>query len=205
MQDQWQYRGLAADDACSRTARCRRRSPRSAPCIERPGLLGHRGISGALLRVINVLVKLVTNAGHAQPWFMVDARYLSHGDDPYNQLTKASPPIPSGEILIDQAKFDAWFGAGSAMRPSSRMAAAPASSAVTYLPNYLLHAYCHDQSVAAAHGAGQVFDAACRRTTPSPSSRLRPCGRAWTPRSPASAAAPTYRDRLAADDSAARH
>jgi hypothetical protein len=90
---------------------------------------------------------------------MVDGHYLSHGDDPYNALTKASPPIPAGEILIDQTKFDAWFGAGvSDAAKLANVGRRTRDLAATYLPNYLLHAYCHDQSAGTTHGVGQVFD-----------------------------------------------
>jgi hypothetical protein len=158
MQDQWQYRGwppmtrvLAGTVQTSH--------PALGTMHRTAGCWGTVGFLRALLRVINIPVKLVTNAGHAQPWFMADARYLSHGDDPYNALTKASPPIPPGEILIDQAKFDAWFGAGvSDAAKLANVGRRTRELAVAYLPNYLLHAYCHDQSVGAAHGAGQVFD-----------------------------------------------
>lgn len=123
------------------------------------GCWGTTGFLRALLRVINIPVKLITNAGHAQPWFMADSRYLSHGDDPYNQLTKATPPIPAGMILIDQAKFNSWFGPGvSETNKSSNIGRRPRELAITYLPNYLLHAYCSDLSTGKTHENGQVFD-----------------------------------------------
>jgi hypothetical protein len=50
------------------------------------------------MRVVNVLVEPVTIGRHAQPWFMADSQYLSHGDDPYNPWTKATPPMPASEI-----------------------------------------------------------------------------------------------------------
>jgi hypothetical protein len=158
MQDQWQYRGwppmARVLDGTLQTSH-----PALGTLHRTAGCWGTVGLLRALLRVISVPVKLVTNAGHAQPWFMVDGRYLSHGDDPYNALTKASPPIPPGEILIDQTKFDDWFGSG--VSDAAKLANVGRRSrelAVTYLPNYLLHAYCHDQSAGAAHGVGQVFD-----------------------------------------------
>lgn len=158
MQDQWQYRGwppmtrVLAGTVLSA-------QPALGSMHRTAGCWGTTGFLRALLRVINIPVKLVSNAGHAQPWFMADARYLSHGDDPYNQLTRAVPPIPPDQILIDQATFDSWFGAGvSAADKASNIGRRTRELAISYLPNYLLHAYCHDQGAGVGHGAGQVFD-----------------------------------------------
>ena len=130
------------------------------------GCWGTTGLLRALLRVINIPCKLVTNAGHAQPYFMADSRYLSHGDDPYNALTKATPPTPASEILTDQAKFDAWFGAAvSNSDKLNNIGRRTRELAITYLPNYLLHAYCSDIANGRTHGNGQVFDTLSRNYT----------------------------------------
>ena len=158
LQDQWQYRGFppmtrVLDGTVQTSQRGYGVMHRTAGCWGTVGLLR------ALMRAINIPVKLVTNAGHAQPWFMADSRYLSHGDDPYNALTKATPPIPAAEILIDQAKFDAWFGAGvRAADKANNIGRRPRGLAIVYLPNYLLHAYCGDIANGKGHVNGQVFD-----------------------------------------------
>jgi len=158
MQDQWQYRGVPPMtrvlDGTVQTSQ-----PGLGVMHRTAGCWGTVGLLRALMRAINIPVKLVTNAGHAQPWFMADSRYLSHGDDPYNALTKATPPIPAAEIPIDQAKFDAWFGAGvSATDKANNVGRRTRELAITYLPNYLLHAYCSDIANGKGHGNGQVFD-----------------------------------------------
>jgi len=158
MQDQWQYRGVPPMtrvlDGTVQTSQ-----PALGVMHRTAGCWGTVGLLRALMRAINVPVKLVTNAGHAQPWFMADARYLSHGDDPYNALTKATPPIPASEIPIDQAKFDAWFGAAvSATDKANNVGRRTRELAIVYLPNYLLHAYCSDIANGKGHGNGQVFD-----------------------------------------------
>ncbi len=157
MQDQWQYRGFPPMtrvlDGTVQTSQ-----PGLGVMHRTAGCWGTTGLLRALLRTINIPAKLVTNAGHAQPWFMADARYLSHGDDPYNQLTKATPPIPAAEILIDQAKFDSWFGAGVGdTDKSNNIGRRTRELAVAYLPNYLLHAYCSDIANGKGHGNGQVL------------------------------------------------
>lgn len=158
MEDQWQYRGyppmvrvLAGTLQTSH--------PGFGVMHRTAGCWGTTGFLRALLRVINIPVKLITNARHAQPWFMADSRYLSHGDDPCSQLTKAIPPIPAATILIDQAKFNSWFGPGvSETDKSNNIGRQPRELAITYLPNYLLHAYCVDLSTGKTHANGQVFD-----------------------------------------------
>jgi hypothetical protein len=158
MQDQWQYRGFPpmtrVIDGTVQTSQ-----PQSGSRHRTAGCWGTTGFLRAALRAINIPVKLVTNAGHAQPWFMADGRYLSHGDDPYNALTKASPPMPASEIPIDQTKFDSWFGAGvSATDKSNNVGRRTRELALTYLPNYLLHAYCGDITNGKTHANGGVFD-----------------------------------------------
>jgi hypothetical protein len=165
MEDQWQYRGyppmsrvLAGTIQTSR--------PEFGAMHRTAGCWGTTGFLQALLRVVNIPVKLVISAGHAQPWFMADSRYLSHGDDPYNALTKATPPIPAAQILIDQPKFDSWFGPGvGETAKSNNIGRRTRELAITYLPNYLLHAYCSDLSAGKTHGNGQVFDIFSRNYT----------------------------------------
>ena len=109
--DQWQYRGFPPV----------LKIIQGTPTLSQPswgvthltgGCWGTTGFLRAILRTVNIPVRLVTHCGHAQPQFVEDGLYLSHGDDPYNQLTTSSPPMPISEILINQAKFDTWFGPG---------------------------------------------------------------------------------------------
>jgi hypothetical protein len=158
MEDQWQYRGLPPMarvlDGTVQTSH-----PGLGVRHRTAGCRGTVGLLRALLRAINIPVQLVASAQHAQPWFMADSRYLSHGDDPYSPLTKATPPVPAAELLIDQAQFDAWFGAGiSAAEKRKNVGRRPRDLALTYLPNYLLRAYCSDIANQKGHGNGQVFD-----------------------------------------------
>jgi hypothetical protein len=103
MEDHWQYRGL--------------------PPVERiiagttssfgfrhwtAGCWGTSGFLRLVLRTVNVPATLVTNCGHAQPYFPTVERYLSHGDDPYNRNTRDSGA--SGlDLLLDSATFEEWF------------------------------------------------------------------------------------------------
>ena len=158
MVDQWQYRGFPpmtrVIEGTVQTSH-----PTLGSAHRTAGCWGTTGFLRALGRTINIPVKLVTNAGHAQPWFMADAAYLSHGDDPYNQLTRALPPIPPGEILTEAAAFDAWFGPTvSATARDDNIGRRVRELALVYLPSYLLRAYCGDRAAGKAHGTGQVFE-----------------------------------------------
>lgn len=158
MEDQWQYRGYPPMTRVL-AGTVQTSHPEFGVMHRTAGCWGTTGFLRALLRVINIPVKLVANAGHAQPWFMADSQYLSHGDDPYNQLTRATPPIPPGEILIDKTKFNMWFGAGvSESDKSKNIGRRTRELAVAYLPNYLLHAYCGDLVAGRGHADGQAFN-----------------------------------------------
>jgi hypothetical protein len=158
MEDQWQYRGLPpmtrVIEGTVQTSH-----PTSGSAHRTAGCWGTTGFLRAAGRAVNIPVKLVTNAGHAQPWFMADDCYLSHGDDPYNALTKAVPPFAPDEILTSKAKFDAWFGPSvPAAEKSDNVGRRTRELAVKYLPNYLLHAYCDDKALGKTHANGKVFD-----------------------------------------------
>ena len=75
------------------------------------GCWGTSGFLRAVLRTVNIPVKIERRCGHALPSFVHEGVYLSHGDDPYNQNSQDAPRFPIGDLLIDQTKFDAWFGA----------------------------------------------------------------------------------------------
>jgi hypothetical protein len=165
MEDQWQYRGYPP---MARVIDGTPQTSSSASGIQHrtAGCWGTTGFLRALLRVINIPVKLVSNAGHAQPWFMADSQYLSHGDDPYNQLTKATPPVPADEIPIDQAKFDSWFGAGvNDTDKSNNIGRRTRELAIVYLPNYVLRKYCADITNGKTHANGEVLDVFSRNYT----------------------------------------
>jgi hypothetical protein len=121
------------------------------------GCWGTTGLLIALGRAVNVPVELVTHSGHAQPHFMADAQYLSHGDDPYDALTWATPPIPPAEILTSQAKFDSWFGAGvPAAQVTNNVGRRTVELGIAYLSNYLLRDYCADQAAGTPKASGKV-------------------------------------------------
>lgn len=108
-EDQWQYRGYPPVarvlDGTVRTS-----TPASGVRHRTAGCRGTCGFIRLMLRTVNIPVKMEVRARHAMPWFMREQRYLSHGDDPYNELIKRTPPIPAGKMLIDAAKFESWFG-----------------------------------------------------------------------------------------------
>lgn len=165
MQDQWQYRGLPPVSRML-SGTIRTSQPQLGSMHRTAGCWGTTGLLRALLRVVNIPCELVTSASHAQPHFMSEGRYLSHGDDPYNALTKAVPPIPAGEILIDQATFAAWFGAGVSEADKDRnVGRRTRELAVQYLPNYLLHQRCSDIANNKTHAGGEVYATLSRNYT----------------------------------------
>ncbi|UCF85938.1 MAG: hypothetical protein JSV50_09995 [Desulfobacteraceae bacterium] len=163
--NQWQYYGfppvkrvLEGTEDLSRP---------SSPLQHRTGgCWGTTGFLRAVLRTVNIPVTLETKCGHALPHFVREGRYLSHGDDPYNQLSKSTPPFPSSELLINQAKFNEWFGLGI---PSdtvcNNIGRRPRELAIQYLPNYLLHKHCSDIAAGKDHSSSEVFEVLSRNYT----------------------------------------
>ena len=109
IEDQWQYRGYPPVarmlDGTVQTSK-----PGSGTRHRTAGCRGTCGFLRSVLRAVNIPVKMEIRGRHAMPWFMREKRYLSHGDDPYSQLIKRTPPIPAAKLLIDVATFESWFG-----------------------------------------------------------------------------------------------
>jgi len=73
------------------------------------GCHGSTGFMNAALRVLNIPVEPVWVCGHELVYFPTEDLYMDHGDDPYNQVVKASSS-PSLNLLIPSATWRARFG-----------------------------------------------------------------------------------------------
>lgn len=127
------------------------------------GCWGTTGFLRAVLRTANIPTRLeprgLLGNRHALPAFVHEGRYLSHGDDPYSTYSKATPPFPASELLIDQAKFDAWFGSGVAESDAANnIGRRVYELAVQYLPDMLLRAHCRDLAAGKPHATSEVYD-----------------------------------------------
>jgi hypothetical protein len=153
--NQWQYSGfppvesIIAGTPLSGT-------PGSTIKHRTGGCWGTTGFLRIVLRTINIPAQLETRAGHALPSFVSENRFLSHGDDPYNQLFKTATDATTEELLINEIRFNEWFGAGvDHIRNIGRQTQ---ELAITYLPTYLLVRYCQDQAAGRSHANGEVFE-----------------------------------------------
>jgi hypothetical protein len=155
MEASWQYSGFppmtrviegtvsSADPSCTKT------------CWT-AGCWGTVGLLRAALRAVSIPAALIEMCGHAQANFVSEAIYLCHGDDPYCAFCE--PPVPVGEIPINQADYDAWFGAAvAASEKKNNISRRSDELAIAYLPNYLLGLYCQDKQAGLSHAAGQVY------------------------------------------------
>ena len=62
------------------------------------------------------------------------------------------------ELLLDQSKFDSWFGSG--VSPDARkkhVGKRVMELAIQYLPTRMLHDYCTDQAAGKSHADGDVY------------------------------------------------
>jgi len=122
------------------------------------GCHGTAGFLRAVLRTVNLPVVHDHQAGHALPYFSADHLHLSHGDDPYNSYTFADPPYSMSELLLDQAKFDSWFGSGvSDDAKREHVGKRVAELAIQYLPTPMLQDHCNDQFASRSHADGEVY------------------------------------------------
>jgi len=155
MEDHWQYRGFPP---VSRIIEGTILDGEASPRHWTAGCHGTTGFLRSTLRVLNIPVMNLGVCGHSLPYFACDNYYLSHGDDPYSQLVTSTPPYPGVELLIDQAQFDAWFGAGVA--PEARctnVGRQVRELAIQHLSDLLLRAYCYDLENGLDHASSTVY------------------------------------------------
>jgi hypothetical protein len=139
--------------------------PELGTCHWTPGCWGTTAFLRTLLRTVNIpgerqIIGDPKSELHATCGFHLgnEIAYLSHGDDPYNTLTKATPPYPAGELLIDQQQFDNWFGpAVPDPNKTLNVGRRPLELAIKYLSDCLLADYCDDQANGTDHTHGKVY------------------------------------------------
>jgi hypothetical protein len=133
------------------------------------GCWGTTGFFIAVLRAVNVPVRLAMAKGlrgasrsctHASPFFVSERLFLSHGDDPYNQLVRteeAPASVVASKLLLDEQTYAAWFG--ESLDPYTRCASVgrqPRELSLADPPRMLLEAYCEDERRHTDRRHGQV-------------------------------------------------
>jgi hypothetical protein len=116
------------------------------------GCWGTVGFLRNTLRTVNIPVSLEPRDGHALPHFHMPRTssgnpdlYLSHGDDPYNSLWRATPVVPISVLPIDDATFQSWFGPNAPVPPGgTNVGRQTVELAIQYLSNPLLEFDCAD-------------------------------------------------------------
>ncbi len=153
--DQWQYKGFPPiERVINGTTQISR--PLNGIKKRTGGCRGTTGFLRMCLRTVNIPVKLEIRAGHALPNFVSIQRYLSHGDDPYNQMFKNENQIPTSRLLIDQNTWDNWFGVGVNHREN--IGRQVRELALEFLPNYILKLHCKDLAENRNHANSRVFE-----------------------------------------------
>ena len=132
------------------------------------GCWGTAGFLRNVLRTFNIAASLETADGHALPRFHMPGSgstgksrdlFLSHGDDPYNSLWRATPPVPITELPIDGATFAAWFEGGQPLPPGgTNVGRQTVELSIRYLSDPLLRAHCDDLAAGRGHAQSRVFD-----------------------------------------------
>lgn len=154
LEDHWQYRG----DAPVSRILDGTTHPRYGAGNWTPGCHGTNHLFISLLRTLNIPVRYVTvGEGHATPFFSSEGLYLSHGDDPYNALSRTD--YPAAQLLITAEQWQAWFGPGLSVAEANRnVGRRPVELALTHQPPvYLLREYCSDLEANRARHESRVF------------------------------------------------
>ena len=169
MEGHWQYRGLTpislvisgTTGVFYPSKKGDTSPPRAISGHYTAGCWGTTAFLRAVLRVVNIPVKEATADGHALPYFMSEGKYLSHGDDPYGQLSSNREshhphPFPVEELFIDQSTYNAWFGPG-VTSAGANVGRRPRELAIEYLPRALLTQRCRDIRDGNSHADSRVY------------------------------------------------
>lgn len=152
----WQYEGFSpVERVISGTSNPDVVSP-TQPSHWTAGCWGTSGFLNLVLRTANIPVVTFQRSGHALPYFTRDSVYLTHGDDPYNALTRSTPNMPVSWFLINQTQFDSWFDLSIPGSWAANVGIGPYQAAVDKLPIFLLQAYGRDSAANKSHAAGEV-------------------------------------------------
>jgi hypothetical protein len=121
------------------------------------GCLGTTAFLVLLLKVVNIPATGVQVGGHTAPYFMSEDLYLSHGDDPYNQLSQTG--YPANYLLISHDDYQAWFGSNNIFYGNRSVGRREIDLAVYYpTSNAVLGRYCDDVLANADHASGRVYN-----------------------------------------------
>ena len=154
----WQYRG--APPVSRILAGTTLNAPPQATGHWTVGCPGTNWFLMAMLRTVNIPVRYVVVEEHATPYFPTEAKYLSHGDDPYNAYWSPSTPrIPASELLIGAATYDVWFA--PTLTPAQRLANVGRQTkelGIKYLSDALLRRRCADIAAGVtSHAQSSVY------------------------------------------------
>jgi hypothetical protein len=156
----WQYHGLPP------VSRIINGTTSTYPGISNPfrhwtlGCLGTSGFLASVLRDANIPVRTmnIPSTGHTTAYFVSLGLYLSHGDDPYDDLYISNPQYPAIELLINSTTFNTWFP--SNQPPDAWVANVGRQVqelALNYLPNHYLRDYTIDTIIGRAHSDGLLY------------------------------------------------
>jgi hypothetical protein len=109
-----------------------------------------------ILKAANVPVNAVAVGWHQAPEFTGEHMYLSHGDDPYTQLSKTN--FPATMLLIDKPTYDAWFPANNPDAGDKNVGRRVIDLSFTYASAYQLNMYCSDIANGKDHASSQVYN-----------------------------------------------
>jgi hypothetical protein len=109
-----------------------------------------------VLRVLNIPVRRTSSCGHTLPYFSGEKVYLSHGDDPYDQLSKGGEPAEL--LLIDPGTWHSWIEEANLDGSCSQVGRRPVELSLLYIPDYTIGRYCADTLAGLDHAHGQVYE-----------------------------------------------
>ncbi len=108
----------------------------------------------AILRALNIPVKMELHGGHGLYNFTSEGLYMSHGDDPYDSRAGTPDEVPVDELLLDEATYLSWF-------PNSwdgtNVGRQPVEIGVVYLPAAVMSQRCDDVYAGKSNADGVVL------------------------------------------------
>lgn len=118
------------------------------------GCSGTSAFLVSILRAANIPAERVSAGNHTTIRFTHQKRYLSHGDDPYDQTAE---DYPMEELLIDSQTYQIWFPGNDDEKADGNVGRQVVKLALTYPGALLVEAYCDDLANKRSHARGKVY------------------------------------------------
>ena len=119
------------------------------------GCFGTSSLLVELFQAVNIPVEQVRVGWHNSVYFIGERKYMTHGDDPYDNFAKSTRPVSA--FLIDPVKYAAWFPGNDPNAGDANVARGVMEDNIDYPSDALVNLHRLDVQEGRTHADSRVF------------------------------------------------